>query len=67
MTNEQFDVLLKRRDELSRRHEIACAILYEGECNKQMQYRQCVQLHDELAALQQKIDDELADEQGREG
>ncbi len=64
MTSVQFDALLARRDELQRKHERACAVLEEEP--HPMNHRKCVRLYDELAALQQQIDDELAAERAAE-
>lgn len=65
MTGEQFDILLQRRDEKEREHRLACAILEEEP--HPLNHRRCVRLYDELAKLQDQIDEELATEQGRDG
>lgn len=64
MTLDEFETLLKRRDEKQREHESACAVLAEEP--HPMNHRRCVRLYDELAALQEQIDDELASERASE-
>lgn len=64
MNRTDFDALLARRDELQRRHELACEILSEEP--HPMNHRKCVKLYDELAAVQRQIDDELAAERAQE-
>lgn len=60
MTLDEFETLLKRRDEKQREHESACAVLAEE--SHPLNHRRCVRLYDELQALQAEIDDELARE-----
>lgn len=67
LTREEFDALLARRDELQKKHETACLILEEdGAHCAHANYRKCVRLYDELAAVQQKIDDAIAAETAEE-
>jgi len=60
MTKEAFSALLVRRDELQADHERACAVLEENP--HPFNHKKCVRLYDELAAVQQRIDDEIAAE-----
>lgn len=60
MTLDEFETLLKRRDEKRSEHESACAVLEED--GHPSNHRRCVRLYDELQALQAQIDDELARE-----
>jgi hypothetical protein len=65
VNRDDFEALLTRRDELQRKHQRACAILEEEP--HPLNHQKCTRLYDELAKLQQQIDDELATEQGRDG
>lgn len=63
MTLDDFNALLARRDELQRAHDRACLILEEeGAHCAHANHRKCIRLYDELAAVQTKIDDALAQE-----
>lgn len=67
MTREQFDALLKRRDELEREHTLACEILEEeGPSQAHYNHRRCVRLYDQIATLQAQIDDAIAAEDAAE-
>jgi hypothetical protein len=60
MTLDEFETLLKRRDEKRREHDRACAALEEEP--HPFNHRRCVRLYDEIEALQEQIDAELAKE-----
>jgi hypothetical protein len=60
MTLDEFETLLKRRDEKQREHDRACEILAEEP--HPFNHKRCVRLYDEIAALQEQIDQELARE-----
>jgi hypothetical protein len=60
MTLDEFETLLKRRDEKQREHDRACAILEEEP--HPFNHKRCVKLYDEVQALQSQIDEELARE-----
>jgi hypothetical protein len=60
MTLDEFETLLKRRDEKQREHDRACAILEEEP--HPINHKRCTKLYDEIAALQEQIDAELARE-----
>jgi hypothetical protein len=63
MNSQDFDALLARRDELQRKHDTACAILEEeGPRFAHINLRKCGRIYDELAAVQARIDDEIAAE-----
>lgn len=63
MTLDEFETLLKRRDEKQREHTRVCeALAEEGDDRNGNVYRRCVRLFGELEALQTQIDDELARE-----
>lgn len=64
MTLDAFETLLKLRDEKRREHERACAVLEEE--GHPLNHKRCVRLYDELVALQEQIDDELAREAASE-
>lgn len=67
MTSADFDALLARRDELQRRHEIACAVLeQEGSRHAHINHPKCVRLYDELVKVQARIDAELEAERASE-
>lgn len=60
MNLDEFETLIKRRDEKRREHESACAVLEEEP--HPINHKRCVRLYDEIAALQEQIDAELARE-----
>jgi hypothetical protein len=63
MTQDAFDALLARRDELKDDHDRACALLEEeGPRFAHDNRRECVRLYDMLAAVQAQVDAELAAE-----
>lgn len=64
MKSDDFDALLARRDDLQRQHERACQINEEEPCPGNL--RRCARLYDELAAVQEQIDAELAAERAAE-
>lgn len=63
MTRDAFEALLVRRDELVREHTTACEILEEeGPTQAYHNHRKCAQLYDQVHAIQEQIDAEIAAE-----
>lgn len=65
MTLEAFDALLARRDELARKHEMACAILAEEPRVREHDQR-CTRLYAELEELEAQIDASLEAERAEQ-
>jgi hypothetical protein len=67
MKRDAFDALLKRREELESKHRAACERLEEeGPEYAAWNYRTCARLYDQIQALQEQIDDEIAAERAAE-